>query len=59
VFQNGILKIKDAMLKSNLMKNKIYYMLETPKALSTLILVKILRMVIDAIPNGQSAGNQN
>jgi hypothetical protein len=36
--------LKDAMLKSNLMKNKFYYMLETPKALSTMILVKILKI---------------
>jgi hypothetical protein len=32
--------LKDAMLKSNLMKNKFHYMLETPKALSTFKLVK-------------------
>jgi hypothetical protein len=29
--------LKDAMLKSNLLKNKFHYMLETPKALSILI----------------------
>jgi hypothetical protein len=28
--------LKDALLKSNLMKNKFHYMLEPPKALSNL-----------------------
>jgi len=47
---------KDVMLKSNLLKNLLRHMLETPKARSTHIIndkVKFLE-----IYNGQSAGNQ-
>ena len=42
------------MLKSNLMKNKLYYMLENPKALNTNYLVKILKIlqwIISRKPN--------
>ena len=31
--------VKDVMLKNNLKKNKLYYMLETPKALCTSLFI--------------------
>ena len=42
------------MLKSNLRKNLIHYMLENPKGLTTLI----LRLKFQVFNNGPSAGNQ-
>lgn len=54
MYLNGI-KIIDAMLKSNLMKNKLHYMLETPKDLNT---IQLNSKNFNVCNNGQSAGNQ-
>ena len=45
------------MHKSNLLKNKLHYMLETPKALSTNKIL-ILSYNLKDNYNGQSAGNK-
>jgi len=40
------------------MKNILYYMLETPKALDTIIFKILLVTILTGCYNGQSAGNQ-
>ena len=41
--------LTDAMHKSNLMNNKLHYMLETPKALSTISFYIISENLKDAV----------
>ena len=50
--------LKDAMHKSNLMNNKLHYMLEYPKDLNTIYFYYNRSENFNVYYNGQSAGNQ-